>query len=105
MLARALAERAAGHFRLVGSRELAVDVIANRASRAFLIGDEGAGWGPAGIYVGEVEGVKLGPEYVAFGAECGVGLVLLFAGVRMLDHPSEREFGVFGGLRQAPVEI
>src|SRR4051794_10031668 len=105
MLARALAGRAADYFRLVGSRALAVDVIANRASRTFLVGDEGAVWRPAGIYVGEIEGVELGPKDVALGAEGGVGLILVFAGAGVFDDPGEREIGIFGGLRQAASEI
>src|SRR5712671_5719163 len=105
MLARALAGHAADYFRLVGSRELAVDVIANPASRAFLIGDESAGWRPAGIYVGKVESVELGPQYVALGAQGGVGLVLLLARVGALDYPREGEVGVLGSLREAAGEI
>src|SRR5260370_56581 len=70
---RRLAARAADYFRLGGSREPGADAIANWASRAFLAGDECAGWRPAGIYVGEIECVQLGPEYVALGAEGGVG--------------------------------
>src|SRR5256885_77015 len=68
-------------------------------------GAEGAGRGPAGTYVGEIEGVELGPENVALGAEGGMGLVLLFAGVCVLYDPGQREVGVFGGLRQTAGEI
>ena len=67
--------------------------------------DEGAGWRPGGLDVGEVEGVELGPEDVALGAEGGVGVFLFGARVRVLDDPGEGEVGVFGGLGQAAGEI
>ena len=66
---------------------------------------ESAGRGPAGIDVGEIERVELGPENVALGAKRGVGLVLLLACVCVFHDPSEREVGVFGSLRQAAGEI
>ena len=68
-------------------------------------GDEGAGRGPAGIYVGEIQGVELRPEDVALGAEGVVGVVLFVARAGVFDDPGEREVGVFGGLRQAAGEI
>ena len=81
-----------------------MDGLAGRDSFAFL-GNECAGWGPAGIYVGEIESVELGPEDVAFCAEGGVGLVLLFAAVRVFYDPCQRKVAVFGSLRQAAGEV
>src|SRR5215475_9501303 len=60
---------------------------------------------PAGIHVGEVESVELCPENVAFRAEGGVSLVLLFARACMFHHPGQRELRVFGSLRKASGEV
>ena len=66
---------------------------------------EGAGRGPAGLDVGVIEGVKHGPEDIAFGAERGVGGVLFFAGAGVFDDPGKSEVGVFWGLCEAAGEI
>ena len=66
---------------------------------------KGAGRRPAGIDVGEIEGVELRPEDVALGAQGGVGKVLLFARGGVFHDPGESEVGVFGSLRQAAGEI
>src|SRR6266403_2961875 len=66
---------------------------------------KGAGRGPAGIHVGKVKSVKLGPENVALGAQGGVRQRLLLARVGVAYDPGKREFGVFGGLREAAGEI
>src|SRR5882724_1587827 len=66
---------------------------------------KGAGRGPAGIHVGKVKSVKLGPENVALGAQGSVRQSLLLARVGVADDPGEREFSVFRGLREAAGEV
>src|ERR1700676_653606 len=66
---------------------------------------EGARRRPAGVYVGEVEGVKLCPENVTFGAQGGVGLVLFLARASVFHNPGKSEVGIFGRLREAAGEI
>ncbi len=68
-------------------------------------GDECAGGRPGGIYVGVVQGVELGPEDVALGAQGVVGGVLFGARAGVFDDPGEGEVGVFGGLGHAAGEI
>lgn len=46
-----------------------------------------AWWRPARIYVGVVEGIELGPENVALGAERVVGLLLFLASAGVFDDP------------------
>jgi len=58
------------------------------ASERFGFGDEGPGRRPAGVDVSEVEGVKHGPEDIAFRAKGGVGRVLLLARTGVLHNPS-----------------
>ena len=66
-----------------------------------LLRNESAGGRPAGVHVSKIKRIELGPENVALRAQCGVRLVLLFAGVRVIYDPGQREVSVFGGLRQA----
>src|SRR2546423_1141896 len=92
------------HFLHVLPNSLRVDLTIEKPKSAqaevpVLLGDERAARGPAGIYVREVEGVELGPENVALGAQGGVGLILFVAGARVLHYPSKGEVGVFGSLR------
>lgn len=75
------------------------------ALRVYVTRDEGAGGWPAGIYVGLMQGVELGPEDVALGAQGIVGGVLFGAGAGVFDDPGEGELGVFRGLGHAAGEI
>src|SRR5260370_4825519 len=76
-----------------------------RIPSRFLCGLESGGGRQAGIHVRKIEGVKLSPENVTFGAEGGVSQILLFAGARVFDDPVEREISVFGGLCETAGEI
>ena len=71
----------------------------------FRIWPKGARRRPARVNVGKIEGIELGPEDVALGAEGGVGFVLLFARGGVFHDPGEREFGVFRSLCEAAGEI
>src|SRR6202011_1447784 len=64
-----------------------------------------AGRRPARINVSVVEGIELGPENVAFGAERVVGLLLFLASAGVFHDPGQGVVGVFGGLGHAGGEI
>src|SRR5260221_8593484 len=66
---------------------------------------KGAGWRPAGRDVSEKERIEHGPQDIALCAERVVRGVLLFAGTGVFDHPSQREIGVFGCLREPSGEV
>src|SRR6266446_6559973 len=88
-----------------GEARAAVRVRRHSNPSGCLLRLKGAGRGPAGIYVGKVKSVKLGPENVAFGAQGSVRQSLLLARVRVPHDPGKREFGVFGRLREAAGEV
>src|SRR5260370_11706528 len=71
----------------------------------FLCGLESARRRPSGIDVGKIEGVELGPEDVALGAQRGEGQILFRASARVFHDPRQGELGVLRSLRQAAGEI
>ncbi len=75
------------------------------ASSRFLDGLEGAGRRPAGVHVRKIERIELRPQNIAFGAKRGMGKILLLAGAGVFHAVGESELSVFGGLREAALEI
>src|SRR6267142_280009 len=75
------------------------------SSSRFLCGLEGARGRPSGIDIRKIEGVKLGPEDVAFGTQRGVGQILFGASARVFHDPGQSEFGVLRSLRKTAGEI
>src|SRR5260370_7782908 len=75
------------------------------SSSRFPSGLEGAGGRAHRIEGGKIEGVQVGTEDVALGAQRGMGQIRFRARARVSHDPGESKFGVFRSLRETAGKI